>query len=195
MPTMTDRAWLGVPLLLVIALMLIGGAGCGSDDDHQDGHLIGFYGVTEGSVLAPGHVKAGEVLGYAFPQIGNKADSPMTLKSIELTHVPDGAEVVKYRFLSAKDVGSVLLGSFPVDQHSNEGYDRYPGYNDPVVPANSESDYYGVVYLRVPGPLAGHASGCVVHYAVAGASYSQTGDCDFMFQNARAAMLHGGSSG
>jgi hypothetical protein len=142
------------------------------------------------SVLAPGHVEPGEVLGFAFPAIHNRADSPMTLRSLELENVPEGAAVVKYRFLSAKDVGSVLLGSFPVDQRGHGAYERYPDYDAPVVAAHSDSNYYGVVYIQVSGPLPGHASGCVVNYTVAGHSYSQEGECDFMFENARRAALH-----
>ncbi len=133
----------------------------------------------DAGVLAPGSVKPGEVLGFAFPEVWNTSSEPVTLVSLEVAHVPRGIQVLKYRFLSSRDTEGFLLGSFPADGDDAEAYDFYRGYTRPRIPAKSHSRYYGVVYVKVLELNAPDLTGCQVTYQLGTRTYTQSTHCDF----------------
>ena len=164
-------------LLTLTALLM---TGCGEPHSGvREGKALVFEGAMAEGVLAPGSVRSGEVLGYAFPEIRNQSDHPVKLMSFKILGVPRGVKVVKYRFLSSRDTGGFLLGSFPADADNAEGYDYYKGYSNPIVPPKSKTFYYGVVYLKVLEQDASDVTKCQVRYQLEARPYIQDVPCDF----------------
>lgn len=161
---------------LLVASIIMGSTGaCG----HQKDEPLSFFGAQSGNVLAPGVVDPGDVLGFPFPMMRNTSNSPVHVLRFRLEVVPQGAQVLRYRVLSAKDTHGVLLGSFPPSSSGRDGYDSYRGYPPPTIAAHSASNLYAVVYIKVSGPLATDATGCQVTYRTGGKTLTQTGQCDF----------------
>jgi hypothetical protein len=162
----------------VLALSVFAVTGCFAGGNRSN-DAMQFGGPGTSSVLAPNHVSPGEVLGFAFPAMRNTSDQTITITGFKLTNVPEGATVERYRVLASTDTDGYLLGSFPVQQRNRDGYDTYPGYPPPVIQPHRRSRFYGVVYLKVVGPLDQHANGCQVSYTVNEEPHTQTAPCDF----------------
>lgn len=153
----------------------------GSDPDLR----LGGASRSDGAVLWPGRVTHDEVLGYAFPPMTNATDVPIKIQGFHVDHVPDGVKVLKYRLLSMRDTSGYLLGSFPADQRDRDGYDRYPDHPLPTLAPHRRSLLYGVVYLKVPGPLATPVTGCSIDYSIGGEARTAHAPCEFPLQKPR----------
>lgn len=165
-------------LVLGLSTVLLAAACADSPSSDRD-RALAFGGPMAAGVLAPGSVKPGEVLGFAFPKIRNTASHPVTLVSLKVTHVPQGVRVLKYRFLSNRDTNGFMLGSFPANGHGAEAYDFYRDYKHPRIPAKSRSHFYGVVYVKALKVNAPDLTGCQVTYRMLTQTYTQSMRCDF----------------
>ncbi|GLF94674.1 hypothetical protein [Streptomyces yaizuensis] len=126
--------------------------------------------------------KAGEEYRFALPVPYNGSARDIEITRAELLDPPAGLKVTGMAAYSAAETDkSVMLTVRPRDSDLERILDRAKDrIGEPAkVGADSLSDIYYMVSLRVTGPVTGHTRDCRYTYRQGGETYAQIVGCDF----------------
>ncbi|MEV3973462.1 hypothetical protein AB0K68_35900 [Streptomyces sp. NPDC050698] len=154
-----------------------------SGDDSQGGYRAGTAldaDIQAGLEVSSPHAQIGKEYWVALPAADNLSDRPLTLLRGEITHVPEGLEIVGYKALSHEDTEGHPLSASPVggspgipDLTTLPDHSNRPS----VVPAHEAGDVFWAARVRVTGKITGDLTGCRYYYRQGKEQYRQELAC------------------
>lgn len=153
---------------------------CSHAHPAQEGTALRATGPQETGVLGFPHAQVGKTYRFAFPAFENGTAEKLVIKSVKLTHIPEGVKVTGYPVYSVNDTNGYILDSqdglkYPRDMTKMPNYAGKPI----TVRPHEKSDRYAMAMVRVTGKVQQHLKGCEITYVQNKQKYRQTLSCEF----------------